>query len=55
MNLESKKELDKINEKVQKMKFNIIMPLEKRSWGMWFLMFEDSNGIGWQIAFAEEQ
>jgi len=44
--LDSKKELDKIHEKVQKKKFTIIMPLEKTFWGSWFLVFEDSNGIG---------
>jgi len=53
--LDSKEELDKINEKVQEKKFTIIMPLEKTSWGSWFFMFEDSYGIGWQINFSEEQ
>ena len=53
--LDSKKELDKINEKVLKKKFDIIMPLEKRGWGMWFLLFEDSYGIGWQISYSEDQ
>ncbi len=55
MTLDSKEELDDINEKVQKKKFTIIMPLKKRSWGMWYLMFEDSYGIGWQIAYSEDQ
>ena len=55
INLDSKEELERINEKVQKKKFTIIMPLEKRTWGMWFLMFEDSFGIGWQLTFAEDQ
>lgn len=53
--LDSKKELDKIHEKVQKMKFTILMPLEKTFWGSWFLVFEDSDGIGWQLAFSEEK
>ena len=52
---DAKEELDKIYEKVQKKKFTIIMPLEKTSWGSWFLFFEDSNGVGWQIAFFEDQ
>ena len=55
MTLDSKEELDKIHKKVQKMKFNILMPLEKKFSGTWFLFFEDINGIGWQIAFNEEQ
>jgi PhnB protein len=53
--LNSKKELDKIHEKVQKMKFAVIMPLSKTSWGSWFLMFEDSYGVGWQINYSENQ
>jgi PhnB protein len=55
MELDSKDELDAIHEKVQKKKFTILMPLEKTFWGSWFLVFEDSNGIGWQLAFTEEQ
>ncbi|MFW9874083.1 MAG: VOC family protein [Candidatus Thorarchaeota archaeon] len=55
LTLDSKKEIDNLNQKVQKKKFAIIMPLEKRFGGMWYLMFEDSFGIGWQIAFPEEQ
>ena len=55
MNLDSKEEIDKINEKVQNKKFTVIMPLEKREWGMWFLMFEDSFGIGWQLSYSEGQ
>ncbi|MFX0037618.1 MAG: VOC family protein [Candidatus Hermodarchaeota archaeon] len=51
--LDSKKDLDNINQKIQKKKFAIIMPLEKRFGGMWYLMFEDSFGIGWQIAYSE--
>jgi len=53
--VESKEAIEKINEKVQKKKFNIIMPFEKRFWGSWYMMFEDSFGIGWQINFTEEQ
>ncbi|MBY9021156.1 MAG: glyoxalase/bleomycin resistance/extradiol dioxygenase family protein [Candidatus Lokiarchaeota archaeon] len=52
---EAKDELDKINEKILKKKFTIIMPLEKTSWGSWYLMFEDSFGIGWQLSFFENQ
>jgi uncharacterized glyoxalase superfamily protein PhnB len=53
--LDSKEEIDKIHEKVHKKKFIIIMPLEKRAWGMWFLMFEDCYGIGWQLAYSDDQ
>ena len=55
MTLDSKEELDKIHEKIQKKKFTILMPLEKTFWGSWFLVFEDSNGIGWQIAYSKNQ
>ncbi|MHA1915394.1 MAG: VOC family protein [Promethearchaeota archaeon] len=53
--LDSKEKIDKIYEKVQKHKFTIIMPLEKRFWGSWYTMFEDSDGIGWQLNYMEEQ
>jgi PhnB protein len=52
---DNKEDLVKINEKVQKKKFTIIMPLEKTSWGSWYMMFEDSYGIGWQLNFSEDQ
>jgi PhnB protein len=52
---DTKEDLVKINEKVQKKKFTIIMPLEKTFWGSWYMMFEDSYGVGWQINFTEEQ
>jgi len=44
--LDSKEELDKIHEKAQKKKFTILMPLEMTFWGSWFLVFKDSNEIG---------
>jgi PhnB protein len=53
--VDSKEEIEKINEKVQKNKFTVIMPFEKRFWGSWYMMFEDSFGIGWQINYSEEQ
>ena len=52
--LDSKEKLDKIYEKVLKHKFTIIMPLEKRNWGSWYTMFEDSDGVGWQLNYTEE-
>jgi PhnB protein len=55
MNLDSKEEIDKINEEIQNKKFTIIMPLEKRFTGMWYLMFEDSFGVGWQLTYTEDQ
>jgi len=53
LTLDSKEDIDRINEKVQIKKFNIIIPLEKRFLGSWYLMFEDSYGIGWQIMYSE--
>ncbi|NVM20034.1 MAG: glyoxalase/bleomycin resistance/extradiol dioxygenase family protein [Candidatus Lokiarchaeota archaeon] len=55
INLDKKEEIEKINEKVQEKKFTVIMPLEKRFWGSWYMFFEDSFGVGWQIQFVEEQ
>ncbi len=55
LTVDSKEKIEKINEKVQKKKFTIIMPFEKRFWGSWYMMFEDSFGIGWQINYSEEQ
>ncbi|TKJ21367.1 MAG: hypothetical protein CEE43_09490 [Promethearchaeota archaeon Loki_b32] len=52
VDLDSKKDLDEIYERVKKKKFQIIMDLTKTFWGAWFLMFEDSNGIGWQLAYG---
>jgi len=52
---DSKEEIEKINEKVQKKKFTIIMPFEKRFWGSWYMMFEDSFGVGWQINYSEDK
>ncbi|MFW9895605.1 MAG: VOC family protein [Candidatus Thorarchaeota archaeon] len=52
--LDSKEKLTKIYEKVQKYKFTIIMPLEKTFWGSWYTMFEDPDGVGWQLHFPEE-
>ena len=55
MNLDSEEEIKKINEKVLKKKFTVIMPLEKRFWGSWYMMFEDSFGVGWQLSYSEAQ
>ncbi len=52
--VDSKERIDKINETVLEKKFTVTMPLEKTFWGSWFLVFQDSFGIGWQIAYAEE-
>jgi PhnB protein len=53
--VDSKEAIEEINKKVLEKKFNIIMPFEKRFWGSWYMMFEDSDGIGWQINYSEEQ
>jgi PhnB protein len=55
VNLDSKKDLDKIYEKVKEKGFEILMDLQKPSWGSWFLVFEDSYGIGWQLNFPEAE
>ncbi|MHA2283633.1 MAG: VOC family protein [Promethearchaeota archaeon] len=55
LTFDSKEAIEKINEKVKKKKFTILMPFENTSWGSWYMMFEDSNGIGWQLNFPEEQ
>ncbi len=52
---DTKEPLVKINEKVQKKKFTIIMPLEETFWGSWYMMFEDSFGVGWQLNFSVEK
>ena len=51
--LDSKEEIDNISEKVQEKKLKILMPFEKKFSGTWYLMFEDSDGVGWQIAYHE--
>ena len=53
VDLDSKKELDEIYERIKKKKFQIIMDPVKTFWGAWITMFEDSNGIGWQVAYGE--
>jgi uncharacterized glyoxalase superfamily protein PhnB len=53
--LDSKKDLDEIYEKVKEKEFEILMDLQKTFLGSWFLVFEDSEGIGWQLAFKEEE
>jgi PhnB protein len=55
VNLDSKKDLDKIYNKVKEKKFEILMDLQKTSWGSWFLVFEDSFGVGWQLNFPETE
>jgi uncharacterized glyoxalase superfamily protein PhnB len=46
---DTKEELEKINAKVLEKKFTIVMPLGKTLW------FEDPYGIGWMLAFSEDQ
>jgi PhnB protein len=55
MDFKSKKDLDKLHEKVQKRNFTLLIPYEKTFWGSWFLSFEDSNGIGWQCGYDIEE
>ena len=53
LELDSQEKIEAINEKVKKKKFKILMPLEKMFWGAWYMMFEDSNGVGWQVGYGE--
>jgi uncharacterized glyoxalase superfamily protein PhnB len=52
--LDSKKQLEEINKKVQKKGFSISNPIGKTFWGSWLLIFEDLYGIVWQVTFSEE-
>ena len=52
--LDSKQQLEELNEKVLKKKFSISIPMGKTFWGSWLLIFEDPYGVVWQIAFPEE-
>ena len=53
--VKSKKDLDKLYDKIQKKNFALLIPYEKTFWGSWFLVFEDSNGIGWQCGYDTEE
>jgi PhnB protein len=53
LELDSKEEIDEIYEKIKKKEFQIMMDLEKTFWGSWYMMFEDSNGVGWQLGYSE--
>jgi PhnB protein len=55
LTLDSKEEIDKIHEKVQEKKYTIIMPYRKTFWGSWYFMFEDSDGVGFQLNYPGEQ
>ena len=55
LDLDSKEQLDKIHEKVKKKKYKILMELSKTFWGAWFMIFEDSNGIAWQLGFGDAE
>ena len=55
LDLENKDQLDSIYKLVKEKGFKITMELEKTFWGAWFARFEDSEGIGWQINYTENQ
>jgi len=55
LQLESKDQIDTIYSKAKKKGFKIKMELEKTFWGAYFARFEDSDGIGWQLNFQEEE
>lgn len=51
--VDSKDAIDDIYEKIKKKEFQILMDLQHTFWGSWYMMFEDSYGVGWQVGFAE--
>ena len=55
LHLDNKQQLDDIYEKAKEKKFKINMELQKAFWGAWFTRFEDSEGVGWQLSFQEEE
>ena len=55
LHLDSKEELDKIYDKAKEKGFKIKMELEKTFWGAWFARFGDSEGVGWQLNYQEEE
>lgn len=55
LDLENKDQIDSIYETVKKNGFKITMELEKTFWGAWFARFVDSEGIGWQLNYTENQ
>jgi PhnB protein len=55
LDLENKEQIDSIYKKVKEKDFKIKMELEKTFWGAWFARFEDSEGIGWQLNYTENQ
>ena len=55
LHLESKQELNKIYDKAKEKGLKIKMELQKTFWGAWYARFEDSEGVGWQLNFQEEE
>jgi len=55
LDLEKKEKIDSIYKKVKENDFKITMELEKTFWGAWFARFVDSEGIGWQLNYTENQ
>ena len=55
LDLEQKDQIDSIYNQVKEKSFKITMELEKTFWGAWFARFVDSEGIGWQLNYTENQ
>jgi len=54
LHLDSKEQLETIYKKAKDKEFKIKMELQKTFWGAWFARFEDSEGVGWQLNYQEE-
>ena len=55
LHFDNKRQLQEIYDKAIEKKFKISMALEKTFWGAWFTRFEDSEGVGWQLSFQEDE
>lgn len=55
LDLDTKKQIDKIYNKVKEKGYPILMELEKTFWGAYFARFEDPEGIGWQLNYNENE
>lgn len=54
LHLDSKEQLETIYKKAKEKEFKIKMELQKTFWGAWYARFEDSEGVGWQLNYQEE-
>ena len=55
LDLDSKDQVDSIYKKAKEKGFKIKMELQQTFWGGYFARFEDSEGIGWQLNYSENE